>query len=409
MKRGLVIRVILTVIVFIAFGLINELINVISPIVTGNLAVQQLEDSNVASVYSQIGMRYLIGNPLSGIVLLIALIAIWFGAIKKLFAGNKGATTVAILLIATIMATPAWSFYDRKDRTEFVEIGPNQSAFLIPLTGANKAGQGKFMSIDYLQANKVATKRIQIPHVLMHMPGLEWDMYIPSAKLIIVDRTPYQREWTNNTKTGTSAKVEGFKFESNESIGMSTSLMAAAAVTEEDVAKFLYWFGVKNVTKTDDPYPSVAYGYSLYDVMDSYVRGMVQTVLAREMGALPVSDIIKTKKKIILTVFNEVKTAFEKEGITIKYIGYADQLNFDDAEIQKMINNVFIAKMNAERVPYLQKTLPLQNQEADIAIKNGFALSASKWNGNIPSFLILPEKLWDTITGWFSSSHKKGQ
>ena len=179
MKRGLVIRVILTVIVFIAFGLINELINVISPIVTGNLAVQQLEDSNVASVYSQIGMRYLIGNPLSGIVLLIALIAIWFGAIKKLFAGNKGATTVAILLIATIMATPAWSFYDRKDRTEFVEIGPNQSAFLIPLTGANKAGQGKFMSIDYLQANKVATKRIQIPHVLMHMPGLLRDKTVP--------------------------------------------------------------------------------------------------------------------------------------------------------------------------------------------------------------------------------------
>ena len=37
-------------------------------------------------------------------------------------------------------------------------IETNETAFLVPLEGKSKEGQGKFMSIDYLEEAKIATK-----------------------------------------------------------------------------------------------------------------------------------------------------------------------------------------------------------------------------------------------------------
>jgi hypothetical protein len=303
-------------------------------------------------------------------------------------------------LMMSVFSNNAYAYRDHRDRPEYVEIQPNQSAFLIPLAGANKKTQGKFMSEQYLSENKVATKRIQIPHVLIRNPTLERDFYVPAAKLIIVDRTPYNREWVKSKTKGTSARDESFDFESNESINISTGVVAAAFVREEDSAKFLYWWGTK--TDAQEIFASVANGRSLADVMDNVVRNRVQALLAREFGKLSLIDGIKNKSKTMETIEAEAKKEFAEKGITIQFIGYAEGLTLDPT-VQVAINEVFEANTKVKAYDALNKMMPIYQQQADIAIKKGVAKSAGNWNGslNLPNWVILPADIAGHVTGWF--------
>ena len=77
------------------------------------------------------------------------------------------------------------------DVPEFVEIGPNETAFVVPLTGANQDSQGQFDSADYLNERKVATKRIQIPHEWVQKGRMSNDgEWVPTMRVLRVDRQP---------------------------------------------------------------------------------------------------------------------------------------------------------------------------------------------------------------------------
>jgi hypothetical protein len=406
-KNNIVLRSIITVVIFVVWGGINHAINVAAPMISGEMAVKQLENSDWSYFSSQFAMRFFTGSPMPTLILLLVLVAIWWKPLKKVF-------LAAAILPILMMNTPnAIAYYDTKDYPEYVEIQPNQSAFLIPVAGANQDTQGQFMSVDYLTKNKVATKRVQIPHALIRNPGWSSDYYVPAAKLIIVDRTPYNREWVNASDRGTSAKKEGFHFESSDSINISTGIVTAAYVKEEDAAKFLYWFGTKADpnAKLNDPnfnFASVAYGRSLSDVMDTVVRGKVQAVLAREFGSRSLDNAIREKGAMISLVEKEVKESFINKGITIDYVGYAEALSFNE-RIQASIDKVFVTQKDAQAEESLKKMLPLYQQQADIAVKNGIAASAAKWNGqiNLPSFLVVPSDFLNAITGWAKSEPGK--
>src|SRR4249920_2756519 len=100
-----------------------------------------------------------IGIPL--VILLAVLVAIWWIPARRWL--TPGATAVLFVLLAA--APNAWAYYDKTDYTEAIYILPNQSAFVIPDAGANKDSQAQFISLDYLKANKIAAKRVVIPHV----------------------------------------------------------------------------------------------------------------------------------------------------------------------------------------------------------------------------------------------------
>ncbi|OQX07661.1 MAG: hypothetical protein BWK80_49210 [Desulfobacteraceae bacterium IS3] len=406
-KNHIVIRGIITLLIFAVWGVVNRIINIAAPIISGEMAVRQLENSDWSYVSSQFIMRYFSGSPMPKIILLLVLIAIWWKPLKKVL------LAVAILPILMMNTPNAIAYYDTKDYPEYIEIQPNQSAFLIPVAGANQDTQGQFMSVDYLTKNKVATKRVQIPHALIRNPGWSSDYYVPAAKLIIVDRTPYNREWVNASDRGTSARKEGFHFESSDSINISTGIVTAAYVKEEDAAKFLYWFGTKADpnAKLNDPnvnFASVSYGRSLSDVMDTVVRGKIQAVLAREFGSRSLDNAIREKSAIISLVEKEVKESFINKGITIDYVGYAEALSFNE-RIQASIDKVFVTQKDAQAEESLKKMLPLYQQQAEIAVKNGIAASASKWNGqiNLPSFLVVPSDFLTAVTGWVKSEPGK--
>jgi len=91
----------------------------------------------------------------------------------------------------------------RSDR--HVVIGPNETAFVIPLEGDSTA-QGRVQSIDALEKAKVMAKRIYLPvrkRDLGRGPAnYEW---VPTLKVVKVDRSPVTREWTAEVSTGTLA------------------------------------------------------------------------------------------------------------------------------------------------------------------------------------------------------------
>ena len=201
-------RGIATVAAILIYGWVNFLLSPVSTILSGDAAAKQLENSDTAYVTSVWGMKFFgnLGIPL--VALLAVLAAIWWVPARRWLTATR-ATAVLLALIAA--ASPASAYYDKNDYTEAIYILPNQSAFVIPDAGANKDSQAQFMSLDYLKANKVAAKRVVIPHVKLSGSGAWSDYYVPSARVIIVDRSPYNREWVTAANRGTSNRNEGMR------------------------------------------------------------------------------------------------------------------------------------------------------------------------------------------------------
>lgn len=299
-------------------------------------------------------------------------------------------------LLTTVFATglfaslhnSANAYYNPKDFPEYIEIQSNQSAFAIPVVGDTKTTQAQFGSKSFLDASKVATKRFQIPHTLIRNPGWSTDYYVPSVKLILVDRTPYMREWMDATDKGTSAKKQGFEMQSQEGINIDTGITIASMVKEEDAALFLYTFGTNNdVIDPNDPgstFQSVSRGKSLAEIMDTVVRGYVESDLEKEFMKHDFAYDNEHASEIIDTVQSDVKQHFAAEGITIDYVGFAGTLEFD-TKIQDAINKVFIGKQFALESQAMMPSLDYQRAQADIDVRKSEGTFLTKWNGTLPA------------------------
>ena len=229
------------------------------------------------------------------------------------------------------------------------EIEPNETAFVVPLEGETKAGQAKFMSIDYLSQAKISTKRVVIP-VRYRSTGRGWTMYqyIPTVKVIRVDRTPVTREWTKGKNSGTNKTEEAvYRFahqeqlllrneaiavESLDSIGFSVGVNITCGILEEDAATFLYYYA----------------GKPLMHIIDENVRGYVQSILGERFGELDLELCKKQKAKIFKELAKDATEHFKAFGITINNIGHSEGLLYDDVVIQKKINDKVIAEMDIQ-------------------------------------------------------------
>lgn len=88
------------------------------------------------------------------------------------------------------------------DKPEFASIDTAETGFLIPLEGDGK-NQDKFASEEYLNQLKVAAKRVQIPHRWQQTGRLHSSgQWMPTVRLIKVERSPVTREWTADPSSG---------------------------------------------------------------------------------------------------------------------------------------------------------------------------------------------------------------
>lgn len=284
------------------------------------------------------------------------------------------------------------------------EIGTNETAFVVPLEGASKTEQGRFMSLEYLQQAKVATKRVTIPLRYRQTGRMYFEAeWIPTMRLIKVNRTPVTREWVEPAKTGTSTKDDSIQVESKDSIGFSVGVNITALVAEEDAAKFLYYYA----------------GKPLEQVVDENVRGYVTSVLSREFGFRNLEQCKTDKKAIADLLQQDCQDTFSKMGITISNLGLVGGLNYSDKEIQTSINNAYVAGMkiletendakaqvniNLKELSMAQNNRAMAEEFAKAAVAQvqktqlqieltkaeALKTAAEKWNGSMPAS-ILPQ------------------
>ncbi len=407
MKRRICLSFILLTAFWVFSATIGDFYNIAKTPAVGSLAADQLADSNSAyaqSMYEINLLNHFSPNALALLALLAGLALVWKSELKKLFT-----PTACLLLCVAAFPESGSAYYSKTDYTEVVEILPNQTAFLIPETGANKEKQASFMSEDYLNVNKVAMKRVTIPHVKLEGSSVWADFYVPGARLLIVDRTPSTREWVSTPARGTDVKDQGFHFESAESINVSTGIVISAFVKEEDAAKFVYWFGShkQEIADTDNEarFASVIHARSLAEVVDDNVRHKVQAVLAREFGKLPLVEAAAHKAEVIAQVEKEVKETFLPMGITVSFVGYAEGLTYDP-KIQAAIDGVFLATKETEAKTQRMAAIPFEQAMVNINFINAQAdamkTASTKWDGklDLPNWVVVPQGITDNLASW---------
>ena len=101
-----------------------------------------------------------------------------------------------------------------------------------------------------------------------------------------------------------------------------------AFISEDDAAKFLYW------------YPSG----SLADVLDREVRGRIQQVAAEVAAKYPLDALRSRKQEVSDAVKFDLTNFFAARGITVTTVGMFGGMTYENPEIQRSIDATFIAQ-----------------------------------------------------------------
>lgn len=235
----------------------------------------------------------------------------------------------AFVGFAGLLVLAAGGFYTARqllrpyDVPEFAEIDTSESAFLIPLDG-DASKQAAFPSAELLDQRKVAVKRVQIPHRWQEtgrLPGQ--GQWVPTVRLVKVDRRPVTRLWTKAAASGTSPKDEAIAAETKESINFSVGVTLTAHIPEEQAATFLY------------SYPSK----SLADMLDVEVRARIQQVLSEEAAKFTLEQLPAKKNDVIQAVRADVVPYFQQRGILVSSVGLYGGIAYDNADIQRGIDD----------------------------------------------------------------------
>ena len=363
-------RIIGTIVALTAYSSIAALYSPIATLISGQLAGNQFASSDAAYLTTVYAFSALsgVGSAMS-LALLAVLALIWYKPIRAAITAVSTTAMIALVSVAVVSHSDrAWAFAETTDKTEAYTILPNESAFWVPDVGNNKDAQARMDSEQYLSENKVAAKRFIIPHTKFSGSGgwIGWDYYVPTGRLIIVDRTPYSREWVDAEDRGTGKLKEGFPCQSKEGINVIAGVSIGASVAESDAAKFLYRFGVTPPKgNRNDPqviFTSVYYGRSLAQVMDDVGRKKVQTLVCGEIGSRTLDKVNEDTNLMMESITKKTKDYFASVGITLDFIGWGDTFEFDK-DVQKAINDRYAAAKLAEVLPALQAIANLKVQE----------------------------------------------
>lgn len=301
----------------------------------------------------------------------------------------------AVLVVGMFVFTGCIKPYNTP---EYVEIESHQTAFLIPLEGKT-SDQSAFMSEEYLENAQIATKRIKIDKRWNQTGRRGWKgVWIPTQKVILVDRLPITREWTESSSNGTSSHNEGIMAESKESISFMVRMNVSAQVDEVDASKFLYRYNSK----------------SLAQIMDTEIRAKVESKFVEESSKRLLSEIHTQKEEMMTSVRELIIPYFKERGINITVIGLKGDITYPNKEIQKSIDDKFkttqtvitqqsenervISKAQAEvesaklQAQALNTTIELRKLEIELKQAEAMYEMGKNWRpsvigGNITQFL----------------------
>jgi len=194
--------------------------------------------------------------------------------------------------------------------------------------------------------------------------------------------------------------VAAVSAESQDSIGFKLGVNITGMVEEPNTATFLYYYPTK----------------SLASIIDSNIRGDIQSMLSEEFGGRELEKCKQEKNQIFDSVRIQITEKYKRFDITITSFGLSEGLTYEDREIQQAINDAYIAEMKIqqaeqdkiaqlqenerllsiarnerERAEEFAQAAEARSKQVDVEIKRMQAeaiLNFSKsWNGEVPNFL----------------------
>ena len=385
-------------------------------LITGEAAGHQLDNTDAGYLTAVNTMNFFSAIGTIMTVLFIGVLAcIWFTPLRN--AIKKATPTLAVLLAVAgaslLGTTDSRAFFEKVDRTEIYPILPNQSAFWIPEVGAVKDKQVQVDSEAFLNENKVQLNRFQIPHQkLAGSAGNSvfsgWDYYVPAGRLIIVDRTPFSREWVDAQERGTSTKKEGFPCQSKEGLNITVGVALGASVSQANAAKYLFRFGVvppkgdvkgaADSVENDGKviFTSVYYSRSVQNVMDDFGRKKILELICDQVTSRTFDKVNEEAKLIKDTAAKQIVDFFAGYGITIDFMGWADTFSFDK-DVQDAVNRLYVAKQDEEIGRRLQPYTEVIKALAQAQAQRSFG---DKTDGRLPTtFFGMPPEVVGPLLG----------
>ncbi len=338
-------RVLLSIVAVALFWAYEAVSGIAGTLYSAKAAGQQFASSDAAYAMAAGQMSLWRAAALPAGILLLILLLIWWPLLRR----RAALLSIALLLGTAALPGPARAYYDTTDRAEAYTILPNESAFWIPDAGDRKNDQSRLESEAFLEANRISVARFVIPHAKFQNSG-GWfgiDGYVPTGRLIIVDRSPFTREWVDHPDRGTSVRKEGFPCQSREGLNITAGVTIGTSVADgPQASKFLYRFGVKRPAGDRGDraviFTSVYFSRSLAEVMDDVGRKQIQAIVCREFAARTLDRANEEANAVMAAVEQEARKYLGSVGISLDFIGWADTFTFDH-DVQKAINDRYVA------------------------------------------------------------------
>jgi hypothetical protein len=280
--------------------------------------------------------------------------------------GNKGEEGMKKFLILIALVLGLFLVGCRPYMEPIIqEVGPNETAFLVALEGDTKKDQARMDSLDFYESAKVSAKRIEIPQRWLQTGRNEAvdGKYIPTMRLIKVDRSPVTRLFYSETGKAIGDKA-GINVETKSSVGVTFGISLSARIDEGDTAKYLYYYNIR----------------PLAEVVDKEIYGTITSILGNLVGKMEYEEMISHKGEIVATLQVELTKAYSPFGITIYGIGMYGGIVPDNPAIQKAIDGLIVAEnlrkaaiAEVETASIKQRMTSIDSAMADVDLKRALA------------------------------------
>ena len=252
---------------------------------------------------------------------------------------NKKLGLVLAFLLAAILFPSCVRPYDKP---EYVEVGPNETAFVIPMfTDEVVKTEDQVQlneGVEFYRKNMVSQKLIQIPHKWIQTGRFRNSGYYRgTVRVITVDLTPRSGTWLQTDQNA-------IKVETAASQGVTIPMSYTVRIKPEDAALYL------------SCYKAVEF-QSVIDVqINRYFAGRA----GEYFHQVEYKDIAAKRDEILKMAVEETKAHFKEEGITIDQLAIVDGLIYDDSALQQNIDEQ--AKVQAQIVLEKQRATLLEQQ-----------------------------------------------
>lgn len=231
------------------------------------------------------------------------------------------------------------------DKPEYVEIGPNETAFVIPMftdeTVKTEDQVHLNEGVEFYQKNMVSSKLIQIPHKWIKTGRFaNSGYYKETVRVITVDLTPHSGNWLQNDHNA-------IKVETAASQGITIPMSYTIRIKSEDAALYLSYY------KAVD----------FQSVIDVQINRFFAQEAGKAFHSVEYKDVAKQRDIILQEAVEKTKAHFATQGITIDQLAIVDGLVYDDASLQTNIDDQ--AKIQAQIVLEEQKSILIAKQRAN--------------------------------------------